>query len=141
MRSGVVKGIQAFHQDKEEARAGENVGLLLRGVKRDEIYRGEVLSIPGAVRPHREGYAELYVLTAKEGGRHTPFATGYTPQFFFGATDVTGTLDVLGDAVAPGEVRQVKFTLMRPVGIEPGMRFALREGQKTVGAGRVTSVT
>ena len=87
------------------------------------------------------GRAELYVLTAKEGGRHTPFGTGYTPQFFFGATDVTGTLDVLGDVVSPGDVRQVQFTLMRPVGIEPGMRFALREGQKTVGAGRVISVT
>ena len=140
-RVAVVTGIQSFHQDRREARAGENVGLLLRGVKRDEVFRGEVLSLPGAVKPHRAGRAELYVLTAKEGGRHTPFGTGYTPQFFFGATDVTGTLDVLGGVANPGEVKEVTFTLLRPVGIEPGMRFALREGQRTVGAGRVIAVT
>src|SRR5262249_50629118 len=108
--------------------------------KRDEVQRGQVVSIPGAIRPHARGEAELYVLTAKEGGRHTPITTGYMPQFFFGTTDVTGALEVPGNIAEPGARARVKFHLQRPIGVEPGMRFALREGKKTVGAGIVLSV-
>jgi elongation factor Tu len=136
----VVTGIQSFHKDRPEAKAGENVGLLLRGVRREEVARGQVVSVPGAIRPHTVGHADVYVLDAKEGGRHTPFGTGYMPQFFFGATDVTGILEVPGAVVQPGERTRVQFRLQRAVGIEPGMRFALREGKKTVGAGIVLAV-
>ena len=136
----VVTGIQSFHKDRPEAKAGENVGLLLRGVRREEVVRGQVVSVPGAIRPHATGEADVYVLDAKEGGRHTPFGSGYMPQFFFGATDVTGTLAIAGDVVRPGERTRIGFTLQHPIGIEPGMRFALREGKKTVGAGIVVKV-
>jgi elongation factor Tu len=140
-RAVVVTGIQSFHTDRLEARAGENVGLLLRGVARDEVVRGQVISAPGAVRPHAAGEAEVYVLSSKEGGRHTPFGTGYAPQFFFGTTDVTGTVDVGETAlVNPGDRTRISFMLKRPIGVEPGMRFAMREGGKTVGAGVVTAV-
>jgi elongation factor Tu len=139
-RAVIVTGIQSFHKDRPEARAGENVGLLLRGVRRDEVVRGQVVSMPGTIRPHAAGMADLYVLTAKEGGRHTPFGTGYMPQFFFGTTDVTGTLEVSGDVAQPGDRTRVGFRLKYAVGVEPGMRFALREGKKTVGAGIVVSV-
>jgi elongation factor Tu len=138
----VVTAIQTFRRDLPEARAGDNVGLLLRGVKRDELERGQVVSLPGVIQPHRSGEAELYVLSAAEGGRHTPFSTGYTPQFFFGATDVTGTLTVPDDAlVEPGARARIAFQLGRPTGIEPGMRFAVREGGRTIGAGVVTAVS
>ncbi|MBX3189520.1 MAG: elongation factor Tu [Labilithrix sp.] len=141
-RAIVVTAIQSFHKDKVEARAGENVGLLLRGVKRDEVERGQVLTVPGAIRPHAAGEAELYVLSAKEGGRHTPFTNGYRPQFFFGPTDVTGTLEIVGsDAVVPGERARVRFALDRAVALDHGVRFALREGKRTVGAGVVVAVT
>jgi elongation factor Tu len=137
----VVTGIQSFHEDQPEARAGENVGLLLRGVSFDEVARGQVVSAPGAIHPHMAGDAELYILSAKEGGRHTPFVTGYQPQFYFGAIDVTGTIGVPeGESVAPGARATVSFDLKRAVGIERGMRFALREGGKTVGAGVITAV-
>ena len=139
-RSVVVTGIQSFHRDRAEARAGENVGLLLRGVARDEVVRGQVITVPGAVRPHALGDAELYVLSAKEGGRHTPFGSGYRPQFFFGTADVTGEVEVLAGLVQPGERARIAFRLQRPIGVEPGMRFAIREGGKTVGAGIVTAV-
>ena len=138
----VVTAIQTFHRDIPEARAGANVGLLLRGVKREEVARGQVVTVPGAIQPHQDGEAELYVLGSDEGGRHTPFSTGYTPQFFFGPTDVTGTLTVPDDGlVEPGARARVGFRLGRPTGIEPGMRFALREGGRTIGAGVVVSVT
>jgi elongation factor Tu len=140
-RAVVVTGIQTFHRDVPEARAGASVGLLLRGVKREEVARGQVVTIPGAVKPHRSGAAEIYVLSAAEGGRHTAFSTGYTPQFFFGATDVTGTLTVPDDLpVEPGARTRVAFELGRPTGLEPGMRLALREGGRTIGAGVVTQV-
>ena len=139
-RAVVVTGIQSFHKDRPEARAGENVGLLLRGVARDEVVRGQVVSIPGAVRPHAAGDAEVYVLSAKEGGRHTPFGSGYKPQFFFGTADVTGTVDVEGALVQPGDRARIGFVLQHPIGVEAGMRFAIREGGKTVGAGIVTAV-
>jgi elongation factor Tu len=137
----VVTGIQSFHKDVPAARAGMNVGLLLRGLKRDDVVRGQVLSAPGAITAHAQGRAQIFVLTADEGGRHTPFTTGYTPQFFFGATDVTGTIAVDGDAlVAPGDQAEIGFDLKKPVGLEKGVRFAIREGGKTVGAGLVTAV-
>jgi elongation factor Tu len=141
-RSVVVTGIQMFHKDQEEARAGENCGLLLRGVKRDEVVRGQVLVAPGSVKPHSKAQAELYVLSKKDGGRHTPFYPGYKPQFFFGTTDVTGTIDKFLDLdmIQPGDHATVDITLQKPVGMEAGMRFAVREGSKTVGAGVVLSV-
>ena len=137
----VVTGIETFHTLRDVAEAGDNVGLLLRGVDRDAIARGALVVVPGSVKAHRQGEAELFVLTAKEGGRHTPFGSGYMPQFYFGATNVTGTL-VVGDegVVKPGDRAKVTFDLKRAVGIEPGMRFALREGGRTVGAGLVTAV-
>ena len=141
-REVVVTGIQMFHKDLPEARAGENCGFLLRGVKRDEVVRGQVLIAPGSVKPHAKARAELFLLTAKEGGRHTPLIKGYKPQFFFGTTDVTGTISDLGvnDLLTPGDHAEVGLELMKPVGMEPGMRFAVREGGKTVGAGVVLSV-
>ena len=138
----VVTGTQSFRKDVAEARAGMNVGLLLRGLKRDDVARGLVLSAPGAIRAHVRGKAQIFVLTKEEGGRHTPFASGYRPQFFFGVTDVTGVILVDGEGqVAPGDQAEIDFVLNRPVGIEPGVRFAIREGGKTVGAGLVTVVT
>jgi elongation factor Tu len=140
-RAVVVTGIQSFHRDRKDARAGDNVGLLLRGVHRDEVVRGQVVSVPGSIRSHVQGEGELYVLSAAEGGRRTPFASGYRPQFFFGATDVTGTLDLPdGASATPGARARIAFLLDHPIGLEPGMRFALREGKKTVGAGIVTTV-
>jgi elongation factor Tu len=139
--ASVVTGIETFHQLRDVAEAGDNVGLLLRGVEREAIARGALVVLPGSVKSRQDGEAELFVLTAKEGGRHTPFASGYRPQFFFGATDVTGTLLVPeGEVVKPGDRASVSFSLARAVGLEPGMRFALREGGRTVGAGLVTRV-
>lgn len=141
-RQVVVTGIQMFHKDQSEARAGENCGLLLRGVCRDEVVRGQVLIAPGSVKPHVKARAELFLIPAKEGGRHTPIAVGYRPQFFFGTTDVTGTmLEFAGDVrvVIPGDHIEVLLELAKPVGLEPGMRFAVREGSKTVGAGVILS--
>ena len=136
----VVTGIQAFHRDIPEARAGLNVGLLLRGVKRDQIARGDVIALPGSIEPHTRGTAEVFVLRKDEGGRHTPFGSGYTPQLFFGVTDVSAALETGGDLVHPGDRATVSFELQRPVAVEVGMRFAMREGGKTVGAGLVTRV-
>jgi elongation factor Tu len=137
----VVTGTQAFRKDIPQARAGMNVGLLLRGLKRDDVQRGQVLSAPGAITARTRGKAQIFVLTKEEGGRHTPFASGYQPQFFFGVTDVTGSITVAeGVVVAPGDQAEVDFDLRKPVGIETGMRFAIREGGRTVGAGLVTEV-
>ena len=140
-REVVITGTQAFRRDIEEARAGMNVGLLLRGVRRDEIERGQLLVAPGSVQPHTTGSAEFYVLSTEEGGRRKPFGTGYAPQFFFGTTDVTGTIDV-GEAgvVHPGDRATIRFELCRAVGMEPGIRFAVREGGRTIGAGIVLAV-
>jgi elongation factor Tu len=135
----VVTGIQSFHRDRPEAQAGENVGLLLRGVRRDEVDRGQVVAAPGSLKSHDAGRAEVFLLSAAEGGRHTPCATGYRPQFFFGPTDVTGEL-VTDGPVEPGSRAHVSFHLGRAVGIRAGMRFALREGSRTIGAGYVTEV-
>jgi elongation factor Tu len=140
-RHVVVTGIQMFHKDQKEARAGENCGLLLRGVDRDEVVRGQVIVAPGSVRPRSKATATLFVIPKHEGGRHTPIIKGYRPQFFFGTTDVTGTIrDFAGDVITPGSHAEVAIELQKPVGIEPGMRFAIREGSKTVGAGIVLNV-
>jgi elongation factor Tu len=138
----VVTGVQSFHKDVAEARAGMNVGLLLRGVKRDDVVRGQVVVKPGALKPYRTGRAQIFVLSKDEGGRHTPFGSGYQPQFFFGTTDVTGVIrvDTETGLVEPGAQAQISFELNKPVAIENGMRFAMREGGKTVGAGIVTEV-
>ena len=135
----VVTGIQAFHRDIEQARAGLNVGLLLRGVGRDQVARGMVVAAPSSIRPHQRGAAEVFVLSKEEGGRHTPFGSGYMPQLYFGVTDVSATLTVDG-LVRPGDRATVGFSLQRPVAVEPGMRFAMREGRRTIGAGVVTVV-
>jgi elongation factor Tu len=139
-REVVVTGTQAFRKDIPEATAGLNVGLLLRGLDREEVARGEVVIAPGSLRAHQAGAAEIFVLTAAEGGRHTPFATGYAPQIYFGASDVPAVLDTDG-AVEPGDRATVRFTLPRPTAFEPGMRFVIREGGKTVGAGVVTAAS
>jgi len=142
-RQVVVTGIQMFHKDQPEARAGENCGLLLRGVGRDEVVRGQVLIAPGSVKSHVKAKAELFVIPKEEGGRHTPIFPGYRPQFFFGTTDVTGSVVELGDGLkmlTPGDHGKVSLELHKPVGMEPGMRFAVREGGRTVGAGVILSV-
>ncbi len=147
-RRVVVIGIQTFKRELPAAEAGQNVGLLLRGVRREEVRAGQVIIAPGSVTPRAAGEAELYVLKAEEGGRRTPFGDGYKPQFFFGLTDVSGTIDLpeaeAEDAapvvVNPGDRRTVRFRLDKPVAFEAGMRFALREGGATVGAGLVTAV-
>ena len=141
-RQVVVTGIQMFHKDQPEARAGENCGLLLRGVGRDEVVRGQVIIAPGSVQSHVKAKAELFVIPKEEGGRHTPIFPGYKPQFFFGTTDVTGTIGDFGELkmITPGDHAEVGLELMKPVGMEPGMRFAVREGSKTVGAGVILSV-
>jgi len=134
----VVTGIQMFHKNIPEARAGLNVGMLLRGVDREQVERGQVVILPDSMRPHLSGRAEIFTLTEKEGGRRTGFGTGYSPQFFFGACDATAVLDV-GDigVVTPGDRATVQFKLGKPIAFEPGMKFAIREGGKTVGAGVV----
>jgi len=141
-RQCVVTGTQAFRKDVGSADAGMNVGLLLRGVKREEVQRGQILAAVGSIKPHSKGTAEFYALSTKEGGRKKPFTVGYRPQFFFGTTDVTGTIVGLGDAdiAMPGSQISLTFELLKPVGIEKGMSFAIREGGKTVGAGIVIDV-
>jgi elongation factor Tu len=140
-RAVIVTGIQEFHKDVPEAVAGHNVGLLLRGVGRDEVERGQTLIARGSVAAHRSGTAEIFLLNAGEGGRKTPCGSGYTPQFYFGASDVPGKL-ILGDRLlGPGERAEVEFELGHAVALEAGMRFAMREGGRTVGAGIVSRVT
>jgi elongation factor Tu len=142
-RQVVVTGIQMFHKDQVEGRAGENVGLLLRGVAREEVVRGQVIIAPGSVKSHAKAKAELFVIPKEEGGRHTPIFPGYRPQFFFGTTDVTGTVVELDGGIKmlmPGDHGQVSVELQKHVGMESGMRFAVREGGRTVGAGVILSV-
>jgi elongation factor Tu len=141
-RQVVVTGTQAFHKDVAEAKAGMNVGLLLRGVKREEVCRGQVVTVPGVIKPYKKAKAHIFVLNKDEGGRHKPFGSGYSPQFFFGTTDVTGSITVDNEVgfVNPGEQADIRFELFKPVGLENGTRFAIREGGITVGAGLVTEV-
>jgi elongation factor Tu len=134
--------VEIFRKLVDEGRAGENVGILLRGVKREEVERGQVLATPGSITPHTRFECEMYVLTKEEGGRHTPFLKGYQPQFFFRTTDVTGVLTLPDgvDTVMPGDTTVVSVELQNPIAMEAGQRFAIREGGKTVGAGVVLKI-
>ncbi|AEV86487.1 elongation factor Tu [Actinoplanes sp. SE50] len=140
--SSVATGLETFGKVLESAQAGDNAAVLLRGVKRDQVQRGRVVAAPGTVQPHRVFQARMYVVTAAEGGRHTPFAADYRPQFYFHTTDVSGGLDLGGrDLVRPGDTLDaVTVTLGKPVALEPGLGFAVREGNRTVAAGTVTAV-
>jgi len=141
-RSVVVTGVEMFQKTLDEGIAGDNVGCLLRGIDRDEIERGQVLAKPGSIKPHTTVAAEVYVLGKEEGGRHTPFFPGYRPQFYIRTTDVTGEIGLPEgvEMVMPGDNIQMTVTLIQPVAIEEGLRFAIREGGRTVGAGVVTKI-
>ena len=138
----VVTGVEMFRKLLDEAEAGDNVGLLLRGIKREEIERGQVVCQPGSVHPHTKFKGQVYVLTKEEGGRHTPFFTNYRPQFYFRTTDITGTV-ILPDGVEmvmPGDNVEITGELIHPIAMEEGLKFAIREGGRTVGSGRVTEI-
>jgi elongation factor Tu len=135
-------GVEMFRKLLDEGRAGENVGVLLRGTKRDDVERGQVLAKPGSINPHTKFEAEVYVLGKDEGGRHTPFFKGYRPQFYFRTTDVTGACELPEgvEMVMPGDNVQMVVTLIAPIAMEDGLRFAIREGGRTVGAGVVAKI-
>jgi elongation factor Tu len=142
-RKSVVTGVEMFNKTLNEGIAGDNVGCLLRGIEKDDVERGQVLCKPGSINPHTKFEAEVYVLTKEEGGRHTPFFSGYKPQFYFRTTDVTGKLELLGGAemCMPGDNITMSVDLEgKPVAMEPGLRFAVREGGRTVGSGVVTKI-
>jgi elongation factor Tu len=138
----VVTGVEMFKKILDEGRAGDNVGCLLRGTKRDDIERGQVLCKPGSITPHTKFKAEVYVLKKEEGGRHTPFFTGYRPQFYFRTTDVTGVANLPEgtEMVMPGDNVQMDIELIQPIAMDAGLRFAIREGGRTVGSGVVTEI-
>ena len=138
-----VTGVEMFRKLLDEGRAGENCGILLRGTKREDVQRGQVLSKPGAIKPHTKFDAEVYVLSKEEGGRHTPFLNGYRPQFYFRTTDVTGAIKLQDgvEMVMPGDNVEMSVELIHPIAMDPGLRFAIREGGRTVGAGVVAKVT
>jgi elongation factor Tu len=138
----VITGIQMFHKDLDQGQAGDNAGCLLRGIERENIERGQVLCQPGSITPHTKFKAEVYVLKKEEGGRHTPFVSGYRPQFYFRTTDVTGVAELPQgtEFVAPGENVQLTVGLIQPIAMDKGLRFAIREGGRTVGSGVVTEV-
>ena len=135
-------GVEMFNKTLDQGQAGDNVGCLLRGVKREDIERGQVLAKPGSITPHTKFEAEVYVLSKEEGGRHTPFFSGYRPQFYFRTTDVTGTANLVGDAemCMPGDNARLTVELIKPIAMDDGVRFAIREGGKTVGSGVVTKI-
>jgi len=137
-----VTSIEMFRKELDEGLPGDNVGLLLRGVKKEEVERGMVVAKPGSIKPHRKFRSQVYVLTKEEGGRHTPFMSGYRPQFYFRTTDVTGTIKLPEgrEMVMPGDHVNLEVELMYPVAIEKELRFAIREGGRTVGAGVVTDI-
>ena len=139
----VVTGIEAFKKNLDQGQAGDNAGLLLRGIERDDIERGQVIAKPGSITPHTEFSAEVYILTKEEGGRHTPFFKGYKPQFYFRTTDVTGEVELPADKemVMPGDTITFNVKLLAPIAMEQGLNFAIREGGRTVGAGVVTKIT
>ena len=139
----VVTGVEMFKKNLDQGQAGDNVGILLRGIERDDIERGQVLAKPGTVTPHTEFDAEVYILSKEEGGRHTPFFKGYKPQFYFRTTDVTGEVELPADKemVMPGDTITFKVKLLAPIAMEQGLNFAIREGGRTVGAGVVTKIT
>ena len=142
-QKSVVTGIEAFKKSLDQGQAGDNAGVLLRGIERDDIERGQVLAKPGTITPHTEFDAEVYILSKEEGGRHTPFFKGYKPQFYFRTTDVTGEVELPADKemVMPGDTVTFKVKLLAPIAMEQGLRFAIREGGRTVGAGVVTKIT
>jgi elongation factor Tu len=141
-RKTVVTGLEMFRKVLDEAVAGDNIGILLRGVERDDVERGMVIAKPGTIKPHTKFLAEVYVLTKEEGGRHTPFFSGYRPQFYFRTTDVTGTIKLPTgvEMVMPGDNVNLEVELIAPIALEEGLRFAIREGGRTVGAGVVTKI-
>lgn len=136
----VVTGIEMFKKQLDQGQAGDNAGILLRGIEKTDIERGQVIAKPGSITPHTEFEAEVYVLTKEEGGRHTPFTKGYKPQFYIRTTDVTGEVEFEGEMVMPGDTANLKIKLISPIALEEGMRFAIREGGRTVGAGVVTKI-
>jgi elongation factor Tu len=138
----VVTGVEMFRKLLDEGQAGDNVGCLLRGVKREEIQRGQVLAKPGSITPHTKFEAQVYVLSKEEGGRHTPFFKGYRPQFYFRTTDVTGVVELQEgvEMVMPGDNAEMTVELIQPIAMDEGLRFAIREGGRTVGAGAVTKI-
>ena len=138
----VVTGVEMFRKLLDEGRAGDNIGALLRGTKREDIERGQVLSKPGSITPHKKFKGEVYILKKEEGGRHTPFFNGYRPQFYFRTTDVTGDVKLPQgvEMVMPGDNISCEITLITPVALEKGLRFAIREGGHTVGAGAVAEI-
>jgi len=137
-----VTGVEMFHKQFDQGEAGMNCGLLLRGIEKDEIQRGQVLAAPGTTTPHKKFGAEIYVLKKEEGGRHTPFMSGYKPQFFIRTTDVTGTVNLPAgtEMIMPGDNAQIEVELIYKVAMDEGLRFAIREGGRTVGAGVITKV-
>jgi len=141
-RTTVVTGVEMFRKLLDEGRAGDNAGLLLRGVGKEEVQRGQVLAKKGSITPHTKFMAEVYVLTKEEGGRHTPFFNGYRPQFYFRTTDVTGAAQLPEgvEMVMPGDNVQMEVELITPIAMDPELRFAIREGGRTVGAGVVTEI-
>jgi len=141
-RSTVVTGVEMFHKQMDDAQAGDNIGALLRGIQRTEIERGQVLAKPGSIHPHTHCIGQVYVLTKEEGGRHTPFFNGYRPQFYFRTTDVTGSIKLPDgvEMVMPGDNIDMEITLITPIAMEQGLRFAIREGGRTVGSGVVAKV-
>jgi elongation factor Tu len=141
-RKVVVTGVEMFRKLLDQGEAGDNIGLLLRGIEREDIERGQVIAKPGSVKPHTKFQAEVYVLTKEEGGRHTPFFNGYRPQFYIRTTDVTGSAELQPgvEMVMPGDNTNLTITLITPIALEEGLRFAIREGGKTVGAGVCTKV-
>jgi elongation factor Tu len=138
----VVTGIEMFRKMLDEAQAGDNAGILLRGIKKDDVQRGQVLAKPGSVTPHTKFQAQVYILSKDEGGRHTPFFNNYRPQFYFRTTDVTGSVQLPGgtEMVMPGDNTEMTAELIQPIAMDEGLRFAIREGGRTVGAGRVTKI-
>ncbi len=138
----VCTGLEMFRKLLDEGRAGDNIGVLLRGIKRDEVERGQVVAQPGTITPHKKFEAEVYVLSKEEGGRHTPFFAGYRPQFYFRTTDVTGIVELPEgvEMVMPGDNVKIKAELIQPIAMEEGLRFAIREGGRTVGAGVVSKI-
>ena len=142
-RKSVVTGVEMFKKNLDQGQAGDNVGILLRGIEREDIERGQVLAKPGSITPHTEFDAEVYILTKEEGGRHTPFFKGYKPQFYFRTTDVTGEVELPADKemVMPGDTITFKVKLLAPIAMDQGLNFAIREGGRTVGAGVVTKIT
>ncbi len=141
-RKSIVTGVEMFKKNLDQGQAGDNVGVLLRGIEREDIERGQVLAKPGTITPHTEFDSEVYILTKEEGGRHTPFFKGYKPQFYFRTTDVTGEVELPADKemVMPGDTITFKVKLLQPIAMEQGVRFAIREGGRTVGAGVVTKI-